>query len=121
MLRSAAALRRGKAKEYLVFGRMLRPAEIAGIKSVHWESDGLVRNIAAVLHSAWQTPEGRFGIVLANWTNETQTVSISDARLGKQITVSLSAQDVKTRARQANTEKVPVSLPPLSCVLVETA
>jgi hypothetical protein len=121
MLRCTTALRRGKAREYLVFGRMQRPAEAAGIKIVHWESDGLVRKIPAVFHSAWQSPQGRFGIVLANWTHETQTVSISDARLGKQITESISTQDVKTRARQATPGKMAVSLPPLSCALVETA
>jgi hypothetical protein len=120
MLRCTTALRRGKAKDYLVFGRMLRPSEIAGIKIVHWESDGLVRNIPAVLHSAWQTPEGRYGIVLANWTNEAQTVSIADSRLGKQIVETISTQEVKTRARQANLGKLPVSLPPLSCTLVES-
>ena len=121
MLRCTTALRRGKAKDYLVYGRMLRPSEIAGIKIVHWESDGLVRNIAAVLHSAWQTPEGRFGIVLANWTNETQSVSISDARLGKQIVETISAQVVKTSARRSNPGKLPVTLPSLSCILLETA
>jgi len=121
MLRCTTALRRGKAKDFLVFGRMQRPSDIAGIKIVHWESDGLVRNIPAVLHSAWQTPDGRFGIVLANWTNVTQAVSISDARLGKQIVQSVSTQEVKTRARQANPGKVAVTLPPLSCVLVESA
>jgi hypothetical protein len=121
MLRCTTALRRGKAKDFLVFGRMQRPSDIAGIKIVHWESDGLVRKIAAVLHSAWQTPDGRFGIVLANWTNETQLVSISDARLGKQIVETISTQELKTRARQANLGKVPVSLPPLGCMLVETA
>jgi hypothetical protein len=121
MLRRATSLRRGTAKDFLVFGRMLRPSEISGIKIVHWESDGLVRNIAAVLHSAWQTPEGRFGIVLANWTNDTQLVSISDARLGKQIVETISAQVVKTRFRWSNPGKLPVTLPPLSCILVETA
>jgi hypothetical protein len=120
MLRSTTALRRGKAKDFLVYGRMQRPSEVAGIKNVHWESEGQVRNIAAVLHSAWQTPQGRFGIVLANWTSESQTVSISDARLGKQIVVSISTQDVKTRPRQATPGKLPVTLPPLSCALVES-
>ena len=60
-------------------------------------------------------------MVLANWTNETQTVSISDARLGKQIMETISAQVVKTRARQSNPGKLPVTLPPLSCILLETA
>jgi hypothetical protein len=121
MLRGTTALRRGKAREYLVLGRMQRPAEVAGIKIVHWESDGQVRKIPAVLHSAWQSPEGRFGIVLANWTSEDQTVSLADSRLGKQITETISTQDVKTRARPANLGKVAVSLPPLSCALIEAA
>ena len=121
MLHSTAALRRGKAKDYLVFGRMQRPAEVAGIKIIRWESDGHVHKIPAVFHSAWRSPQGRFGIVLANWTNETQAVSLSDARLAKQILESISTQDVKTRPRQASLGKVPVSLPPLSCALVENA
>jgi len=121
MLRCTTALRRGKAKDFLVFGRMQRPAEATGIKVVHWESEGQVHKIPAVFHAAWQNPQGRFGITLANWTNETQAVSLSDARLGKQIVESISAQDVKTRPRQVNMGKVTVSLPPLSCALVETA
>jgi hypothetical protein len=121
MLRCTTALRRGKAKDYLVYGRMQRPSEIAGIKTLHWESDGMVRKVAAVFHSAWHDPQGRFGIVLANWTNDTQFVSISDARLGKQIVQTLSTQEVKTRARQANPGKVAITLPPLSCIFVETA
>ena len=121
MLHSTAALRRGKAKDYLVFGRMQRPAEVAGIKIIRWESDGQVHKIPAVFHSAWHTPQGRFGIVLANWTNETQAVSLSDARLAKQILESISTQDVKTGQRQVGLSKVTVSLPPLSCALVENA
>jgi hypothetical protein len=121
MLRCTIALRRGKARDFLVFGRMQRPAEVAGIKVIHWESEGQVHTIPAVFHAAWQSPQGHLGIILANWTNETQAVSLSDARLGKQIVESISAQDVKTRPRQVNMGKVTVSLPPLGCALVETA
>ena len=120
MLRCTAALRRGKARDFLVFGRMQRPAEATGIKIVHWENGGQVHKIPAVFHSAWQSPQGRFGIVLANWTNETQAVALSDRRLGKQIAESISSRDVKTQTRQANLGKVPISLPPLSCALMET-
>jgi hypothetical protein len=109
MLRCTTALRRGKARDFLVFGRMQRPAEAAGIKVVHWETDGQVHKIPAVFHSAWQSPKGRFGIVLANWTNETQGVSLSDSRLGKQIAESISMQEVKTLSRRATLGKVSVS------------
>ncbi len=121
MLRAATALRRGKAKDFLVFGRMQRPAKVTGIKNVHWESDGEVHNIPAVFHSAWQSPEGKFAIVLANWTKQVQTVGISDARLGAHVTESISAQEVKTRKSPLRRGKISVELPPLSSVLIERA
>jgi hypothetical protein len=121
MLRCTTALRRGKARDFLVFGRMQRPAEATGIKVVHWESEGQVHKIPAVFHAAWESPQGHLGVILANWTNETQAVSLSDARLGKRVVESISAQDVKTRSRQISLGKASVSLLPLSCGLVETA
>lgn len=119
MLRSAATLRRGKGRDHLVFGRMQRPAEAAGIRVVHWESEGEAHKIPAVFHSAWQSPQGKFGIVLSNWTKETQTVILSDLRLGTEIAESISAQAVKTRQRPVKRGKTSVHLPPLSCALIE--
>ena len=121
MLRSTAALRRGKARDFLVFGRMQRPAAATGIKVVHWETDGQVHKIPAVFHSAWQSPQGSFGIVMANWTKETHEVTLSDSRLGSEIVESISAQEVMTRPRRLNQGKINVSLPPLSCALIETS
>jgi hypothetical protein len=119
MLKSVSNLRRGNAKEYLVYGRMQRPAEITGIKTVHWESDGQVRNIPAVLHSAWGTHTGKFAMVLANWTHEPQSLTISDARLGEQVVPTLSTEEIKTRAPIPNNGRLALTLPPLSCMLVE--
>jgi hypothetical protein len=119
MLRCTAALRRGKGHNYLVFGRMHRPANAAGIKIVHWESNGQVHEIPAVFHSAWKDPQGRFGIVLANWTKERQIVALSDSRLGKQTTESISGNEVSTRLRVVERGNLSVSLPPLSCALIE--
>jgi hypothetical protein len=120
MLRCTTALRRGKARNYLVYGRMQRPSDIAGIKILRWESDGFVRNIPAVLHSAWHDPQGRFALVLANWTTDTQKVSIADARLGRQIVKTFSSESVTDGARESNSGTFAVSLPPLSCVLLES-
>jgi hypothetical protein len=121
MLRSTAALRRGKARDFLVFGRMQRPAAATGIKVVHWETDGQVHKIPAVFHSAWQSPQGSLGIVMANWTKETREVTLSDSRLGGEIVESISAQEVMTRPRRLNQGKINVSLPSLSCALIETS
>jgi hypothetical protein len=119
MLRCTTALRRGKGRNYLVFGRMYRPANAVGIKIVHWESSGQVHEIPAVFHSAWKNPQGRFGIVLANWTKENQTVALSDSRLGKQTTESISGNEIRTRTRVVEGGELSVSLPPLSCALIE--
>jgi hypothetical protein len=100
---------------------MQRPAVATGIKVVHWETDGEVHKIPAVFHSAWQSPQGRFGIVMANWTKETNEVTLSDSRLGREVLQSISAQEVVTRPRRLNQGKIIVSLPPLSCALIETS
>jgi hypothetical protein len=119
MLRSAVALRRGRGREYLVFGRMLKPARLDGIKTVHWENGRQVNDIPAVFHSAWQSPTGGFGAILANWTKETQVISMADSRLGNKVTESVSANDVKTVSRDVNRGKLSVALEPLSCALIE--
>ncbi len=119
MLRSATALRRGKARDFLVFGRMQRPAKLPAVKTMHWENEGEVHKISAVFHSAWQNPTGRFGVVLANWTKETHVIDVTDSRLGRQVVEHISAQEVRTSARQLERGRMSVSLPPLSCALIE--
>ena len=121
MLRSAVALRRGRGREYLVFGRMLRPVQADGIKTIHWENGHQVNDIPAVFHSAWQSPEGRFGVVLANWTKDAQAISLVDARLGKQVAESRSAEKVETVSRRVGGGRLSASLAPLSCTLIERA
>ncbi len=120
MLRRTVALRRGKARDYLVFGRMQRPADIGEIKVIHWESNRQVYDIPSVFHSAWHSPQGRLGIVLANWTNDTQVVALSDARLTTRVTESVSANEVSSRRREVDRGKITLSLPPLSCALLES-
>ncbi|HEV2492293.1 MAG TPA: DUF6259 domain-containing protein [Terriglobia bacterium] len=121
MLRSTAALRRGRGRNYLVYGRMLRPSLATGIRIVHWKSNGQVHEIPAVFHSAWRTPKGRFGVVLANWTNEKQVISVVDQRLGNQITTCISGHEISMARGQMEHGQIAVSLPPLSCALLERA
>lgn len=119
MLRATATLRRSQAADFLVFGRMLRPARVAGIKTVSWTYNSRVNRIPGVFHAAWRSPKGGFAIVLANWTKDTQTVTITDPRLGSQCRETVSAKEVNSTMRAVNTGKTEVSLPPLSCVLIE--
>lgn len=76
-------LRRGSGKDFLVYGRILKPAGISGIKIIEWAFSGRSNKIPEVFHSAWQAPDGRFGIIMANWTTEEQNIFIKDSRLQK--------------------------------------
>jgi hypothetical protein len=100
---------------------MLKPVKVEGIKNVHWETGRQVNDIPAVFHSAWQSPQGRLGIVLANWTTDTQAITVIDSRLGTQVVESRSAETVKTASRQVDGGTLPVTLVPLSCTLIEPA
>lgn len=70
----------------------------------------------------WPTrgsPGGRFAVVLANWTGESQTVHVRDQRLGARCVQTVSAKQMLTTKLSAENGVVVVS-PPLSCALPET-
>jgi hypothetical protein len=121
MIRTVTALRRGPGKDYLVFGRMLRPAEINGIQLRSWTSNGRDFNIPAVFHAAWQAPDGKLAVVLANWTDEPQVLSIVDNRLhigeGSAM-LYLSGRQMESRVAQVQESAFNITLPGLSCALL---
>jgi hypothetical protein len=119
MLRSTATLRREKAADFLVYGRMLRPADIAGIPAVNWTYQQRQHRIPAVFHSAWRSPKGGFALVLANWTKDTQTVTAADPRLGPRCRQTVSAKELASTLCAVKSGKTGISLPPLSCALIE--
>jgi len=58
-------LRAGAARDFLVYGKMLRPWIITGVteRDFGWGKEPLVQS------ATWQAPDGRVGIVLANVAN----------------------------------------------------
>src|SRR5260370_36450898 len=76
LLRRAIALRRGVGRDYLVFGRLLRPIAVEGIRPVTWMCQGRVSTMPAVVHAHWQAPDGRTAVALANWSAEAQTIAV---------------------------------------------
>ncbi len=121
MLAATAALRRGPAAEFLVYGRMMQPARVGEVRTMRWQHDGKDHQIPAVFHAAWQAPDGRLGLVLANWTTETQEVAVSDSRLGPTVTQHGSARSLDSQTRQTSSGELSVTLPALSCTLLDTA
>jgi hypothetical protein len=120
-LRAATALRQGRAKDYLVFGRMLRPATADGIKTMKWEHDREIHEIPAVFHSAWQSPKGQAAYVCANWTTDRQEFDLKHERLSTRVTESISSRELQSLDRKVTDNGIRVTLPPLSCALLENA
>jgi hypothetical protein len=121
VLRTATALRRGRARDFLVFGRMLRPSSANGIKIVKWDHGSEIHEIPAVFHSAWQSPRGQFGLVCANWTIEPQEFELKHKGLKARVTESISSKELQSRDREITDNGIRLTLPPLSCASIESA
>lgn len=119
VIRTTTAMRCGPGKDYLVYGRMQRPAVLENVEVITWEHSGRVFRVPAVFDAAWQSPAGRLGVVLANWTELNQNIQINDARLGENVTVYLSANKLTSESIGVPHGMITVSVPPHSCVLVE--
>ena len=118
MIRTVTALRRGPGKDFLVYGRMLRPAKVSGIEDVTWTHEGRTHHIPAVFHSAWLAPDGRAGVVLANWTTAERRVVVDDDRLGQDAMLHVSGAELVSAPASAEAGSVTVILPPLGCALL---
>lgn len=118
MIRAVTALRRGAGKNFLVHGRMLRPPAVENVNTIRWTTETRDNAIPAVFHCAWQAPDGRFGVVLANWTDKRQKASILDSRLGSTVIVSTSSSTVSQAESPVIRERIDVRLPALSAMLL---
>jgi hypothetical protein len=119
VIRTATALRRGPGRDFLVYGRMQAPAEVDEIDTVAWEWNGRVFRVPAVFHAAWTAPDGRFGVVLANWTGRRRRVRLTDPRLGARATAHCSGTTLTRRGIELADGQAVVSVPALGCMLVE--
>jgi hypothetical protein len=119
MIRTVTALRRGAGRDFLVYGRMLRPAQVSGIEDITWTYEGRDHCIPAIFHAAWQAPDGRAGVVLANWTTTKRRVVIHDSRLGPAPVVHSGGSMAPEAVQPNDSGGFAVTVPPLGCVLVE--
>lgn len=98
---------------------MLAPATVEQIPIMVWDYIGSPRKLPAVFHCAWQSPDCRLGIVMANWTTDTQHVHVTDPRLQQQVIETISAGTMIQTQRIVEAGNIAVSLPPLSILLIE--
>jgi hypothetical protein len=118
VLQRTTALRRGPGRDWLVFGRMLRPADVRGIEMVRWSEGNRPHEVPAVFHAAWQAPDGRPAVVLANWTRHPQEVEIHDVRLGSAVRITIAADRVESHERTTANGAFAITLPPLASALI---
>ena len=119
MLHTTTAMRRGPGKPYLVFGKMLPPAAVTA-QMIEWRQDRTLNSVPAVFHAAWQSPDGTFAVVLANWTQQPQSVTVTDVRLqAARVRVQLAAPAISSIEAMPNGESITIEIPPLGCALIE--
>ena len=120
VMRNTLSVRRNAGKEFLVFGRMMRPAEVTGIERVKWNYGERDNDYAAVFHSAWQSQDGRHAVILANWTKKEQRVKVRDARFDAERKLKLISQGEETSEESiANSpDGMDVRVPALGCVMI---
>ncbi len=86
---------------------------------MRWQFEGRDHHVPAVFHAAWQAPDGRLGLALANWTTETQTLTVTDPRLGESAGLHLAGLEALSRTVAVDGGRVLIELPPVSCALLE--
>lgn len=121
MLYAATLLRRGPAAPFLVDGRMQPPGRTEHVAAMRWQHGGRDNEVAAVFDSAWQAPDGRHGVVLANWTDQEHELELVDPRLGERVVEHVAQRGLRSEARPAPGGRLSLRLPPHSCALLEQA
>jgi hypothetical protein len=109
----------GFAREYLIFGKMLKPLHL----SIPERTLGLGQQwgettVPAVWHSLWELEDGRIGVVLINPEEEAHSLSLDLTPL-----VSAAGAEILVRrpSREAGegSQEMTVEIGPLEMVLVE--
>jgi hypothetical protein len=112
--RRSTHFRAGIARDYLVFGQMLRPWRVSNVteRDLGWGKEPLVQS------ATWQASDGRVGIVLANCGDLSQTPRIELEGQGiKELVLHLDGQIIQRREQLPSV--LDINLPPRSVCLIE--
>ena len=126
LLKSIVQAQRTFAREYLVFGKMLRPAPLT-VRTIPielwWPPTAtkirmIFKDIPAVMHSSWKSQEGKVAHVLVNWTGTNEPVSLqlgSPNAAAKVFTASSNPQPLHAN----NNGALHLEVPARAVILVE--
>ena len=119
MIRQVNALRRSDMRDFLVYGRMLRPAQSFETAYHSW-SDGrnVSHTLAAVFHAVWEADDGRAAMAMVNWTDTDRTVTVRDERFNGSPLTLVSARDGIRRDELEGASELLLTLPAISCCVL---
>jgi len=119
LLRRATGMRRGSGRDFLVFGRLLRPYPVHDIEHLSWSTERGSTTMPAVMHACWRAPDGRTAVALANWTEEEQVVRLGESSEGLSPRRYHLQGDAPRTVELDGSAITPLVLPPLGVALVE--
>jgi hypothetical protein len=118
MIRTISAIRRGPGRDFLVYGRMQHPAKVSGLDVVTWKKGDRTYAVPALAHAAWRAPDGRYGVVLANWTQQSRSVAVAAPQLGKSPLLHVCGGKTTRSTAQSGQDGWHVTVPSLGCALI---
>ena len=131
LMRSICQAQRTYARPYVVFGEMLKPTplDVRTLEIDLWRPTWITdeaqakqlgaRDVPAVHHGVFRSPEGDIGYVLANWTATDEEIVLSLAN--KEGAASMIAMDGSTQLPTGDVRsgRVTLTVPARSAALVE--
>jgi len=106
--------RAGVARDYLIYGRMLRPWTVSGVsqRDFGWGME------PGVMSGTWQAPDGRIGIVLANYADLRESPRLELEGQGDKKSILHVGDQIKERVVELPTI-IDLEMEPRSLCLVE--
>ncbi|MGD2157056.1 MAG: DUF6259 domain-containing protein, partial [Anaerolineales bacterium] len=125
LIRNICEAQRTYAREYVVFGEMLRPTrlDVPRVTVDLYRRPGTV-DMPRILHGVWRSPDGNVGYVLINWTGTSVEGKLALVEEQKYQSSSefrmVTGKDVRTIPRaELHSNQLTVAVPPRSVLLVE--
>lgn len=110
----ANKLRTGLARDYLIYGRMLRPWTVSNVtlRDFGWGKE------PAVQSATWQAPDRRIGIVLANFTDLGESPSLQlEGRGSKKLSLYIDGEQSQRNVELPSV--IDLNMLPRSLALIE--
>jgi hypothetical protein len=102
------------ARDYLIYGRMLRPWKVRGVgqRDFGWGKEPTVQS------ATWQAPDGRVAVVLANYADLPETPQVELEGSGSKH-LTLYADDQHQELEMGFPSVLEVPMQPRSVCLIE--